>query len=198
VANAPGLEKPLVANGSWGKVPRPVWQPVFVFKRPKLGTDTPQRRRHDAIRLVKQHLEELAAVDTDADEAVAAIVKDTCDVQAWEDGAAEDASTWLRVARAHAAALAAGAGNRADLMQDVDAVGDALHQAEADAISADRKSWSEWVDSAFDHGGGAAHRFLQDPRDWQPDEIRLADGVVAGSPLDALTCEAATWWALAG
>ena len=129
-----------------------------------------------------------SAVDADAVDAVRDIVRDTCAVQAWEDGAADDVSRWLRVARAHAAAWAAGPGNRDDLLQDVDAVGDALHQAEAD-----RKSWCEWVDSAFDHGGGAAHRFLQDPRDWQPEEVRLAAGVVAGSPLDALTCEAATW-----
>ena len=135
----------------------------------------------------------LTGGDSDAADVVRAIVHDTCAVQAWEDGAADDVSRWMRVARAHAVAWAAGAGNRDDLLHDVDAVGDALRLAEADAVSADRKSWCEWVDSAFDHGGGAAHRFLQDPRDWQPEEVRLAAGVVAGSPLDALTCEAATW-----
>ena len=53
-ANAPNLDKPWVANGSWGKVPRPVWQPVFVFQRPKVGIDSPQRRRHDAIKCCRR------------------------------------------------------------------------------------------------------------------------------------------------
>ena len=57
------------------------------------------------------------------------------------------------------AALGAGVTDRVDLLKDVVAVGDVPHRAEAVAICADRKSWSEWVDCAFDHGGGADNWF---------------------------------------
>ena len=47
-----------------------------------------------------------------------------------------------------------------------------------------RKSRREWVDAAFDNGAGAVHHFLQAPRDWQAEAMRIADGVVAGPQPD--------------
>jgi hypothetical protein len=99
----------------------------------------------------------------------------------------------MRVAAAHARACEAQVLCEQEIQGDVDEICDALHAAEGELLAAGRKAWHDWVDRAFDKGGGAAHRFLQDPRDWKPEEIRLGEGVVAGSPLDALTSEAAVW-----